>query len=164
MEESLSISHHLSLEATQGVFYIFSFQCTVSTSLLVISLEMWLQIEYLSAWGTYPNLTSFPSKKFLRCSNSVLAYDSYLIYLTNSYTDLRNYQKLIMYERAEVENGYWFTREFSEYLEVIYISLSNNSVIKPIQTGLSPLVGLVKIINMIFRPVWQTDFLNVYLI
>lgn len=161
MEESLSISHHLSLEATQGVFYIFSFQCTVSTSLLVISLEMWLQIEYLSAWGTYPNLTSFPSKKFLRCSNSVLAYDSYLIYLTNSYTDLRNYQKLIMYERAEVENGYW---EFSEYLEVIYISLSNNSVIKPIQTGLSPLVGLVKIINMIFRSVWQTDFFNVYLI
>ena len=82
----LSILHHLSLEATQSVFYIFSFQCTVSTSLLVIRLEMCLQIEYLS--GIYPNPTSFRSKKFLRCSNSVLAYDSYLIYLTDSHTDL----------------------------------------------------------------------------
>ena len=41
----------LFLEATQSVFYIFSLQCTVATSLLVIRLEMCLQIEYLSAWG-----------------------------------------------------------------------------------------------------------------
>ena len=37
--ESLSVAHHLSLEATQSVFYIFPLQCTVATSLLVMKLE-----------------------------------------------------------------------------------------------------------------------------
>lgn len=40
--ESLFLSYQLSLEATKGVFYMFSLQCTVSTSLLVMRLEVCL--------------------------------------------------------------------------------------------------------------------------
>lgn len=56
--ESLFLSYYLSLEAMKGVFYMFSFQCTVSTTLLVMRLEICLQIKYL-CMGSSPNFVSF---------------------------------------------------------------------------------------------------------
>lgn len=63
--ESLFLSYYLSLEATEGV-YMFSFQCTLSTTLLVMRLEISLQIKYLCMVSS-SNFISFhmSSKKLL---------------------------------------------------------------------------------------------------